>query len=74
MKIRNRHFFHRYLQEAVLALDTEDPVTKEHVSSILGGLVQQLTHTVRLLSQTDSSNPLQRPLKRLLLAAKSLIK
>ena len=64
----------RYIDEAVVALDTDDPVTKEHVSGILEGLCEQIKHTIQLLAQNDPTNALQRPLKRLLMAAKSLMK
>ena len=57
-----------------MALDTEDPVTREHVATILQGLCEQITITIRLLGQDDAGKPLQRPLKRLLMAANSLMK
>ena len=64
----------RYLQEAIVVLDTEDPVTREHVTDILQGLCEQILVTLRVLAQDDPSNPIQRHLKRLLMAAKSLMK
>ena len=64
----------RYLQEALVALDTEDPITREHVTGILEGLCEQITVTLQLITQNDSANPLKRHLKRLLMAAKSLLK
>ena len=57
-----------------MALDTEDPITREHVTGILQGLCEQITVTVELITQNDSANPLKRHLKRLLMAANSLLK
>ncbi|XP_028392864.1 enhancer of mRNA-decapping protein 4-like [Dendronephthya gigantea] len=70
----NTELKYRYIEEAILALDTEDPVTKEHVDAILRGLCEQIKATNHLLAQDDSTKPLQRSLKRLYMAAMSLIK
>ena len=56
-----------------MALDTEDPVTREHVTSILQGLCEQIKETIRQFAQDEANKPLQRPLKRLHMAAQSLI-
>jgi len=57
-----------YLQEAVLAIDRRDPVTKGHVPSVMSLLVQQLQAQV---SQHAPGN-LSRQIRLLLLAAQPL--
>jgi len=57
-----------YLQDAVLAIDTQDPVTKEHAPSVMSLLVRQLQTQV----SQNTGGPLSRPLRLLLLAAQPL--
>ena len=60
--------FFSYLQEAVLAIDMRDPVTKGHVPSVMSLLVQQLQTQV----SQHTGGTLSRQLRLLLLAAQPL--
>lgn len=66
---------YKYLDEAMLALDTNDAITREHVATILDGLIQQIQITLEVMSKNEPPNSLQRrSLRRLLMAAQSLVK
>ena len=60
----------RYLQEAVMTLDTSHPVTREHMPTVLGGLVQKLHSFV----QTYPHDKMSKNLRMLLMAAQSLLR
>uniref|UniRef100_A0A131XR08 Putative enhancer of mrna-decapping protein 4 n=1 Tax=Ixodes ricinus TaxID=34613 RepID=A0A131XR08_IXORI len=59
----------RYLEEAVLSLDREYPVTKEHVKAILTLLCQKLNKFL----VTQPKHQLARNVKRLLMVSQSLL-
>ena len=60
-----------YLQEAILAVDFNDPVSKEHGPSVIAALVRQLQSQV---VSHPVGGPLTRQLRMLLLTAQSLQK
>ncbi|RMX51313.1 hypothetical protein pdam_00004685 [Pocillopora damicornis] len=60
---------HKYIEEALMALDARDAITREHMPGVLEGLCQQLQTTIN-----EASGPMQRSLKMLLMAARSLIR
>ena len=59
----------RYIEEALMALDTRDEVTREHMPGVLEGLCQQLQSAIQ-----EASGPMQRSLKMLQMAARSLLR
>ncbi|XP_077982261.1 enhancer of mRNA-decapping protein 4-like [Glandiceps talaboti] len=61
---------HRYLQEAVMNLETTDPVTREHVPGVIMGLLQKIEVFMQNYTQSEHT----RPLRMLSMAAKSLLK
>ncbi|XP_048577048.1 enhancer of mRNA-decapping protein 4 isoform X2 [Nematostella vectensis] len=65
--LTNTQLKHRYLEEAVMALDTTNEVTSEHMPAVIQGLVEQLTIAI-----PQCSGPTQRSLRMLLMAAQSL--
>ncbi|XP_078367719.1 enhancer of mRNA-decapping protein 4-like isoform X2 [Oculina patagonica] len=65
----NTELKHKYIEEALMALDTRDEVTREHMPGVLEGLCQQLQSAIR-----EASGPMQRSLKMLQMAARSLLR
>nr|XP_039255621.1 enhancer of mRNA-decapping protein 4-like isoform X1 [Styela clava] len=66
----------KYLQEAVMNLDSSHQVTQEHMQGVLEALVKNLeAHVATLVSSpTDASNtPVIKQMRMLAMAAKSLI-
>ncbi|XP_037866623.1 enhancer of mRNA-decapping protein 4 isoform X3 [Bombyx mori] len=61
---------HRYLEEAVMNLDTSSPVTREHLPGVVAELQQQVSAFVT----ASPSHPLARRLRMLLLASDALLK
>lgn len=59
----------RYIEESLMALDTHDDVTREHMPVVVEGLCQQLQLAIQ-----EASGPMQRSLKMLLMAARSLLR
>lgn len=59
---------HKYIEEALMALDTRDAVTREHMPGVIEGLCQQLQAAI-----DEASGPMQRSLKMLQMAARSLL-
>lgn len=60
----------RYLEEAVMNLDTSSPVTREHLPGVVAELQQQVSAFVT----ASPSHPLARRLRMLLLASDALLK
>ena len=52
-----------------MSLDANDEVTREHMPVVLEGLCQQLQLAIQ-----EASGPMQRSLKMLLMAARSLLR
>lgn len=52
-----------------MALDARDAITREHMPGVLEGLCQQLQTTIN-----EASGPMQRSLRVLLMAARSLLR
>ncbi|XP_031552584.1 enhancer of mRNA-decapping protein 4-like isoform X2 [Actinia tenebrosa] len=67
--LSNTELKHRYLTEALMLLDVNNEVTREHLPGVLQGLCQQLDYAIR-----HCSGITQRNLKMLLMAAKSLLR
>ncbi|CAL1539397.1 unnamed protein product [Lymnaea stagnalis] len=59
----------KYLEEAVLNLDTSQPMTSEHIPNVLGGLVQRL----QALEVNSADTRKLKMIKMLMMAAKSLM-
>ncbi|XP_062501438.1 enhancer of mRNA-decapping protein 4-like isoform X2 [Corticium candelabrum] len=64
---------HKYIESALLALDTTDEVTSEHLPSVVSLLIQQLKGTIGSLQANEPSNSLLKPLKMLQMAAQSFL-
>lgn len=60
---------HKYIEEALMALDSRDDVTREHMPGVLEVLCQQLQSAIQ-----EASGPRQRSLKMLQMAARSLLR
>lgn len=60
----------RYLEEAVMNLDTMNPVTREH----LPGVVRELQKQIVAFLTTNPQHALTRQFKVLLMATESLVK
>ncbi|KAL9975979.1 hypothetical protein ACROYT_G013208 [Oculina patagonica] len=63
----NTELKHKYIQEALVALDLRDEATIEYMPGVLEGLCQQLQSAIR-----EASGPMQRSLKILQMAAVSI--
>ncbi|KAJ8729730.1 hypothetical protein PYW08_001311 [Mythimna loreyi] len=61
---------HRYLEEAVMNLDTSNPVTREH----LPGVVRELQKQLMGFLQAAPNHALARQLRMLLMATEALVK
>ncbi|XP_064640360.1 enhancer of mRNA-decapping protein 4-like isoform X2 [Lineus longissimus] len=61
---------HKYLEEAVMNLDTTNALTKEHMPNVLGSLIHKLTNFITV----HPSDKMTRPMKMLLMASQSLLK
>ncbi|CAG9784709.1 unnamed protein product [Diatraea saccharalis] len=61
---------HRYLEEAIMNLDTTNPVTREHLPVV----VRELQKQVMSFLSAHPSHSLARQFKMLLMAADSLVK
>ena len=59
----------RYIEEALMSLDTTDEVTREHMPAVLEGLCKQLQSAIQ-----EATGPMQRSLKMLQMAARSLLR
>ncbi|CAB3231520.1 unnamed protein product [Arctia plantaginis] len=67
---RDTHLKHRYLEEAVMNLDTANPVTREHLPGVVRELQKQL---VGFLNAAPA-HALARQLRMLLMATEALLK
>ena len=74
LSIRNvkqeQFFSRRYLEEAVMNLDASNPVTREHMTTVLGALGQKLMAFI----QNHPQEKMTRNIKMLLMASQSLLK
>ncbi|KAL7302340.1 hypothetical protein TKK_0005001 [Trichogramma kaykai] len=61
---------HRWLEEAVISLDPSDPITREHMTSVLLSLQNQ----IQLFIAANPGNRSVRRLKMVAMAAQSLLK
>lgn len=59
----------RYLEEAVISLDPNHPLTAEHMHGVLNGLTQKL----KLFMAQHPNDKLTRSFKMLAMASQSLI-
>ncbi|KAK3085774.1 hypothetical protein FSP39_008550 [Pinctada imbricata] len=66
----NTELKHKYLEEAVMNLDTGNPVTREHMKSVLFGLIQKLKAYI----PSHPNDKTTRSLKMLQMASESLLK
>ncbi|XP_006822030.2 enhancer of mRNA-decapping protein 4-like [Saccoglossus kowalevskii] len=60
----------KYLQEAVMNLDSTHPIAREHMPAVLMSLVQKID----LFVQNNTQNEMARPLRMVSMAARSLLK
>lgn len=67
--IDNSDFF-RYLEEAIMNLDKNNPVTQEHISTVLEALVKKLNSYI----SEHPNDKIARSLKMLQMASESLLK
>lgn len=68
--IWNNHcFIYRYLEEAVMNLDPSNPVTKEHITTVLRELLRQLATFIA----ANPTNKNTRQIKMLQMAAHGLL-
>ncbi|XP_026737919.1 enhancer of mRNA-decapping protein 4 isoform X2 [Trichoplusia ni] len=67
---RDTHLKHKYLEEAVMNLDTSNPVTREH----LPGVVRELQKQLVSFLAASPSHALARQLRMLLMATEALVK
>lgn len=65
-----RYVFSRYLEEAIMNLDTSNPVTREH----LPGVVRELQQQIMGFLASNPGHALTRQFRMLLMAADSLVK
>ncbi|KAM7432198.1 enhancer of mRNA decapping 4 [Porites harrisoni] len=65
----NTELKHKYIEEALMSLDTTDEVTREHMPAVLEGLCKQLQSAIQ-----EATGPMQRSLKMLQMAARSLLR
>lgn len=57
-----------------MALDHKDDVTREHMPVVLNSLCEHLTATIEAFLRDDPGSKQIKPLKMLLMAAKSLLR
>ncbi|XP_064611108.1 enhancer of mRNA-decapping protein 4-like [Liolophura sinensis] len=67
---QNTELKHKYLEEAVMNLDTSHPVTQEHMQGVLYGLCQKLKQFI----QANPTEKSAKSLRMLLMASQSLLK
>ncbi|CAH2065840.1 unnamed protein product, partial [Iphiclides podalirius] len=67
---RDTQLKHRYLEEAIMNLDTSNPVTREH----LPGVVRELQQQIMSFLAANPGHALTRQFRMLLMAADSLVK
>ncbi|KAJ2944463.1 hypothetical protein O0L34_g3808 [Tuta absoluta] len=67
---RDTHLCHRYLEEAIMNLDTSNPVTREHLPVV----VRELQKQIMAFLSAHPNHALHRQFKMLLMAADSLVK
>jgi len=65
----NTEIKHKYLEEALMNLDTNNPVTREHLPTVLNNLQRQLQTYI----SNNPNNRITRSMKLLLLASQALI-
>ena len=66
----NTQLKHKYLEEAVMNLETSSPLTREHMPGVLGNLVIKLQEFV----QNNHHDRMARSMRMLLMACQSLLK
>ncbi|KAI5636004.1 WD40 region of ge1, enhancer of mRNA-decapping protein domain-containing protein [Phthorimaea operculella] len=67
---RDTNLCHRYLEEAIMNLDTSNPVTREHLPVV----VRELQKQIMAFLTAHPNHALHRQFKMLLMAADSLVK
>lgn len=67
---RDTHLKHRYLEEAVMNLDTTNPVTREHLPIVIRELQKQILNFLN----SNPGHALSRQFRMLLMATDSLVK
>lgn len=64
------HFDNRYLEEAIMNLDTTNPVTREHLPIV----VRELQKQIVAFLNSNPGHALSRQFRMLLMATESLVK
>uniref|UniRef100_S4NQB6 Enhancer of mRNA-decapping protein 4 n=3 Tax=Pararge aegeria TaxID=116150 RepID=S4NQB6_9NEOP len=67
---KDTHLKHRYLEEAIMNLDTSNPMTREH----LPGVVRELQKQIVAFLGNNSGHALSRQFRMLLMATEALVK
>nr|XP_034833095.1 enhancer of mRNA-decapping protein 4-like [Maniola hyperantus] len=67
---KDTHLKHRYLEEAVMNLDTSNPVTREH----LPGVIRELQKQIMGFLSSSPGHALSRQFRMLLMATEALVK
>ncbi|CAH0726350.1 unnamed protein product, partial [Brenthis ino] len=67
---RDTHLKHRYLEEAIMNLDTTNPVTREHLPIV----VRELQKQIVAFLNSNPGHALSRQFRMLLMATESLVK
>ncbi|XP_045761066.1 enhancer of mRNA-decapping protein 4-like [Maniola jurtina] len=67
---KDTHLKHRYLEEAIMNLDTSNPVTREH----LPGVVRELQKQIMGFLSSSPGHALSRQFRMLLMATEALVK
>ncbi|CAG9567572.1 unnamed protein product [Danaus chrysippus] len=67
---KDTHLKHRYLEEAVMNLDTSNPVTREHLPIVVRELQKQIISFLN----SNPSHSLSRQFRMLLMATEALVK
>ena len=60
---------HRFLEESIMNLDSQNPSTRHHMGAILGGLQKQLQAYIK----EHPNNKFTKQMKMLLMATQSLL-
>ena len=60
----------RYLEDSVMNLDMSDMVTREHMSSVVGELCEQISNFLH----TEKHHAMTKQMRMLLMASQSMLK
>ena len=60
---------HRFLEESIMNLDSQNPSTRQHMPAILGGMQKQLQAYIK----EHSNNKFTKQMRMLLMATQSLL-